>query len=67
MKYILLILFIICIMVSFSLKGKIIVVNLVIPDHLLRYYEWLISFPSVEVIPVTPAPEKIPSNQTYHL
>lgn len=67
MKYFLLILLVICILIGFSLKDKVIVVQLLIPRELLPYYEWLISFPGAKSLPTTPSQEIVPSYKTYHL
>jgi hypothetical protein len=67
MKYILLTFLIICIVVAISLKGKTLVINLVLPECLLPYYEWLITFPGLQPVPVTPSPEKLPLNKTNEL
>ena len=42
------------------LNNKVIVVQIVIPEHLLPYYEWLISFPGLPSNPGLLAPENVP-------
>jgi hypothetical protein len=67
MKYILVAFLILCVLIGISLKGKIIVVQLVLPENILPYYEWLISFPGVNPLPAPPSQEKAPSYNSYEL
>jgi hypothetical protein len=67
MKYIILTILILCIMAAIILKDKILVVHLSLPDGLLPYYEWLISFPGLQSKPVTPKPENMPLYKTNYL
>lgn len=70
MKHFWLIVLILCILIGISfisLKDKVIVVQFVIPRKLLPYYEWLISFPGINPVPMPPAQKQFPSYKTYHL
>jgi len=66
-KYILLIILVISILIGISLMDSVIVVQLVIPNELLPYYEWLISFPGIKPLPEPPTQEIIPSYKIYQL
>ena len=61
MKYYLLILLLLSVLLTgIFMADKVIVVQITIPFDLLPYYEWLVSFPGLETIPVPPAPENNP-------
>lgn len=66
MKHLLLIVLIITLLmgIGICLRDKVIVVQLVIPEELLPYYQWLISFPGMIYPSEPPAPDQIPSYNT---
>ena len=66
-KYLLIILLLSILTTGILLHDKVIVVQFVIPQELLPYYEWLITFPGLESILVPPAPESLPIFETKEL
>lgn len=46
---------------------RVIVIQIVIPEGLLPYYEWLTSFPRIESTPAPPTPDQIPLYNVYYL
>ena len=60
LSLLLILLIVFTILIGAYLPDKVIVIQLVIPEELLPYYDWLISFPGINTLPATPTPDKIP-------
>lgn len=62
---VLLFIIILSILIGISLRGKIIHIQVEIPQALLPYYEWLISFPGLQQYPEAPSKENHSPYKAY--